>query len=109
MFFVFFRFAAAFTCVASVSYTHLDVYKRQDLRYVEQLEDGEQTASLGRLLEYALEYLTDGKRTIPQIVSLLEEKLEAEGLESLFSGNAVCGFARPRKQEIAACFNRFRR
>ena len=80
-----------------------------DLRYVEQLEDGEQTASLGRLLEYALEYLTDGKRTIPQIVSLLEEKLEAEGLESLFSGNAVCGFARPRKQEIAACFNRFRR
>lgn len=80
-----------------------------DLRYVEQLEDGEQTASLGRLLEYALEHLTDGKRTIPQIVSLLEETLESEGLESLFSGSAVCGFARPRKQEIAACFNRFRR
>lgn len=80
-----------------------------DLRYVEQLEDGEQTASLGRLLEYALERLTDGKRTIPQMVSLLEKKLEEEGVESLFSGNAVCGYARPRKQEIAACFNRFRR
>lgn len=80
-----------------------------DLRYVEQLEDGEQTASLGRLLEYALEHLTDGKRTIPQMVSLLQKKLEEEGMESLFSGNPVCGYARPRKQEIAACFNRFRR
>lgn len=80
-----------------------------DLRYVEQLEDGEQTASLGRLLEYALERLTDGKRTIPQMVAFLEKNLEEEGLEILFSGNAVCGFARPRKQEIAACFNRFRR
>ena len=80
-----------------------------DLRYVEQLTDGEQTQSLGRLLLYGLEQLTDGKRTLPQIADQLDELLRQQGMEGFFSGSPVCGFATVRRQEIFACLNRFRR
>lgn len=80
-----------------------------DLRYIEQLTDGEQTQTLGALLKYAVEKLIDGKRTLPEIVELLYEKLEKEGLGFLGEGYVSCGYAMPRKQEIYACFNRYRR
>ncbi|MCQ4635920.1 ABC-ATPase domain-containing protein [Anaerovorax odorimutans] len=80
-----------------------------DLRYVEQLTDSEQTASLGKLLLYGLEQLTDGRRTLDEIAENLDEQLHKQGLESFFSGNAVCGFAAVRRQEIFACLNRLRR
>ena len=80
-----------------------------DLRYIEQLTDGEQTQTLGALLKYAVEKLIDGKRTLPEIVELLYEKLEKEGLGFLGEGYISCGYAMPRKQEIYACFNRYRR
>lgn len=80
-----------------------------DLRYVEQLTDAEQTQSLGRLLLYGLEQLTDGKRTLPQIADQLDELLRQQGMEGFFSGSPVCGFAAVRRQEIFACLNRFRR
>ena len=80
-----------------------------DLRYIEQLIDSEQTQTLGALLKYAVEKLTDGKRTLPEIVELLSSKLEKEGLSFLSEGYISCGYAMPRKQEIYACFNRYRR
>ena len=80
-----------------------------DLRYIEQLIDSEQTQTLGALLRYAVEKLIDGKRTLPEIVELLCNKLEKEGLSFLSEGYISCGYATPRKQEIYACFNRYRR
>lgn len=80
-----------------------------DLRYVEQLTDVEQTQSLGRLLLYGLEQLTDGRRTLPQIADQLDELVRGQGMEGFFSGSPVCGFAAVRRQEIFACLNRFRR
>ena len=80
-----------------------------DLRYIEQLIDSEQTQTLGALLKYAVEKLIDGKRTLPEIVELLCNKLEKEGLSFLSEGYISCGYATPRKQEIYACFNRYRR
>ena len=80
-----------------------------DLRYIEQLIDSEQTQTLGALLKYAVEKLTDGKRTLPEIVELLSSKLKKEGLSFLSEGYISCGYAMPRKQEIYACFNRYRR
>lgn len=80
-----------------------------DLRYIEQLIDGEQTQTLGVLLKYAVEKLIDGKKTLPQIVELLCGKLEKEGLSFLAEGYISCGYAVPRRQEIYACFNRYRR
>ena len=80
-----------------------------DLRYIEQLIDAEQTQTLGALLKYAVEKLIDGKKTLPQIVELLCGKLEKEGLSFLAEGYISCGYAVPRRQEIYACFNRYRR
>lgn len=80
-----------------------------DLRHVEQLTDPEQTQALGKLLLYGLEQLTDGKRTLCQIADELDRILRQQGLESFFSGSAVCGYAAVRRQEIFACLNRFRR
>lgn len=80
-----------------------------DLRYQEQLIDGEQTAALGLLLKYAVEHLVDGKRTITEIVELLQKKLEEEGLQAVAErGEISGGYVVPRKQEIYACFNRYR-
>lgn len=81
-----------------------------DLRYIEQLIDSEQTASLGLLLKYAVEHLIDGKRTLPEIVHYLDTQLRKSGLSFLADGSYIpCGYAMPRSQEIFSCFNRFRR
>lgn len=81
-----------------------------DLRYIEQLIDTEQTASLGLLLKYAIEHLIDGKRTIRQIIDNLEKELKTKGLSFLSEGSYIsCGYAMPRTQEIYSCFNRYRR
>lgn len=81
-----------------------------DLRYIEQIADAEQTAALGGLLRYAKENLADGKKTIPQIIDLLEKLLEEKGLAGITSSSYTpCGLAMPRRQEIFSCFNRYRR
>ena len=81
-----------------------------DLRYIEQIADAEQTAALGGLLRYAKENLADGKKTIPQIVDLLEKLLREKGLSGISTSSYTpCGLAMPRRQEIFSCFNRYRR
>ena len=81
-----------------------------ELRYLEQLKDQEQAAALAYLLKYAQLKMMDGKKEIRQIVDMLNEQLDSKGLESLFEhGDVSSQLARPRKQEIAACINRYRR
>lgn len=81
-----------------------------DLRYIEQLVDSEQTASLALLLKYACENLIDGKRTVSEIVEFLQKQLTASSLNFMFQGSHVPGgYALPRIQEIYSCFNRYRR
>lgn len=81
-----------------------------ELRYLEQLKDQEQTAALAYLLKYAQLKMMDGRKDLRQIGDLLEEQLDQKGLESLFErGDVSAQLARPRKQEIMACINRYRR
>lgn len=81
-----------------------------ELRYLEQLKDQEQCAALAWLLKYAQLKLMDGRKDLRQIGDLLEEQLDRKGLESLFErGDVSSQLARPRKQEIMACINRYRR
>ncbi len=81
-----------------------------DLRYVEQIVDSEQTAALGACLLYAQKHLLDGRRTLREVVDELEELLERQGLAALCEGCSEAAFlARPRKQELFACFNRYRK
>lgn len=81
-----------------------------DLRYVEQLADTEQLCSLGFLVKYAQLYLFDGKRTVSETVDEMMQLLERKGLSGICEGNYVPnGLAMPRKQEIFACLNRYRK
>lgn len=78
-----------------------------DLRYVEQLTDPEQLTALGYCLIYAQKHLMDGRRTLQQVVEELEQIMDRKGLEAL-CGREGAFLARPRRQEIFACFNRYR-
>ena len=81
-----------------------------ELRYLEQLKDQEQSMALAYLLKYAQLKMMDGRKDLRQIGDLLEEQLDRSGLESLFErGDVSSQLARPRKQEIMACINRYRR
>lgn len=81
-----------------------------ELRYLEQLKDSEQAAALAQLLKEAECRLMDGRRSMRRIADLLEQQLDKEGLESLFEhGDVRTSLARPRKQEIMACINRYRK
>lgn len=81
-----------------------------DLRYVEQIVDSEQTAALGACLLYAQKHLLNGRKTLREVVDELEELLERQGLAALCEGRSEVAFlARPRKQELFACFNRYRK
>lgn len=81
-----------------------------ELRYLEQLKDQEQTLALAYLLRYVEKKLFDGKKSLEEIGMLLEKQLREQGMESLFDrGETIASLARPRKQEIMACINRYRR
>lgn len=81
-----------------------------ELRYLEQLKDQEQSMALAYLLKYAQLKMMDGRKDLWQIGDLLEEQLDGSGLESLFErGDVSSQLARPRKQEILACINRYRK
>ena len=81
-----------------------------ELRYLEQLKDQEQSMALAYALKYAELKMMDGRKDLRQIGDLLEEQLDGSGLESLFErGDVSSQLARPRKQEILACINRYRK
>lgn len=81
-----------------------------DLRYVEQLSDSEQLMTLGYLLSYASKHLANGQKTITTIVDELEKLLREKGLAAVCEGSYLpAGLAMPRRQEIFACINRYRR
>lgn len=81
-----------------------------DVRYVEQLVDGEQLTALAYVLKYAQCHVFDGKRTLSACVDELEQLLETRGVAAVCDGNYLpCGLAMPRRQEIFACMNRYRK
>ena len=79
-----------------------------DLRAVEQLTDSEQLNGLAALLLEAAEHKMDGKKTLVQVVDLLEKQMDEKGLASLLAPGRPGDLARPRRQEIFACLNRCR-
>ncbi|BFL48084.1 ABC-ATPase domain-containing protein [Lactonifactor longoviformis] len=80
-----------------------------DLRYVEQLADSEQTAALGYMIKYAECNLLDGKKDLRTIVDLLEQLIRQKGLAAVTESSYLpSNLAMPRRQEIFACFNRYR-
>lgn len=80
-----------------------------ELRYLEQLRDGEQTMALAYLLKFLQLQVMDGKKNMPTLADQLEALLNNQGLEGIFEhGDVRSSLARPRRQEILACVNRYR-
>lgn len=81
-----------------------------DMRLVEQLVDPEQTASLAGLVRMASERgLLDGTLTLAEVVDAAFAILRDEGWGVLDGhGEAACGYALPRPQELACCLDRWR-
>ena len=104
-------------------------YDTVELRYLEQLKDSEQTMALAYLLKYMELSLMDGRRSMTELADLIEKQLDERGLESLFASSGAASsarataareaaggsldvrsaLARPRRQEILACVNRYRK
>ena len=80
-----------------------------DLRYVEQITDSEQVTALGYCVRYAQKHLMNGRKDLRQIVEELEQVMEKGTLSALCeSSSSIACMAKPRKQEIFACFDRCR-
>ena len=80
-----------------------------DLRYVEQLADSEQVTALGYCVRYAQRNILDGKKTLSQVVDELEGIMKKQGLAAICeSRSGIANMAMPRRQEIFACFDRYR-
>lgn len=85
-------------------------YDSVELRYLEQLRDSEQTMALAYILKYLELSAMDGRKSMKELADLIEDRLNRQGLESLFAGQDIrTSLARPRRQEILACVNRYRR
>lgn len=81
-----------------------------ELRYLEQLIDPEQTNALAYALKYLELNRMNGSRTIPQLLDDIEALTASKGLSALYDKEYVrSGLAMPRRQEIAACLNRYRK
>ena len=83
-----------------------------DLREVEQLVDISQTRAIGNAIYLLRERFLNGRHTVYQVLGLLEQLLDQEGLDRLGlfqrQGAHPGELARPRRYEIAAAINRFR-
>ena len=80
-----------------------------DLRYVEQLTDSEQVTALGYCIRYAQKHILDGRKDLCRAVEELEAVIRKGTLSALCeSSSSISCMAMPRRQEIYACFNRYR-
>ncbi|MCR5774036.1 MAG: ABC-ATPase domain-containing protein [Lachnospiraceae bacterium] len=79
-----------------------------DIRYLEQIVDQEQTSALAQIVRICAADIADGKLNVREILDRVDKLLETEGTEALCGRCTCCGFARPRRQEIAATLNRCR-
>ena len=80
-----------------------------DLRYVEQITDSEQVTALGYCMRYAQKHLLDGKKDLRRIVDELEQTIRKGSLAALCeNSSSISCMAMPRRQEIFACFDRYR-
>ena len=80
-----------------------------DLRYVEQITDSEQVTALGYCMRYAQKHILDGRKDLGRVVDELEGVIRKGTLSALCeSSSGISCMAMPRRQEIFACFNRYR-
>jgi predicted ABC-class ATPase len=78
-----------------------------DLSAVEQIVEQSQVRACGWIIHEAADRLFDGRRSLPEILDLIERELDERGLEAMVPDLAA-DYARPRRHELAAALNRLR-
>lgn len=79
-----------------------------DLRYVEQLVDTEQLASLVQIVKYMKLHCFDGKKTLGEAVEQMYNEIDKKGFAAFSEGGIAGNLVIPRKQEIYETLNRCR-
>ena len=80
-----------------------------ELRSVEQIVDSQQINSLGYIMKFAEDNIVNNNKTIRDVVNETLDYISKNGLISISPVKYGIGsLAMPRKQEIIACFNRYR-
>ncbi|KAF0700276.1 Aste57867_9184 [Aphanomyces stellatus] len=88
----------------SIQYGDVDIH----MGAVHQLVEATQLRAISRVLSGNLVREMDGRRSIPELLDLVEQTLDQSGLDAI-AGDKSCGlYARPRRFEIAAALNRVR-
>ena len=81
-----------------------------DLRAVEQIVDSAQINSIGDIMKWAEDNAVDGKSNLIEVADKILKEIETKGLISVCgTRNGTGNMAMPRKQEIMAAFNRYRK
>ena len=81
--------------------------KQVDLRYLEQITDGEQMLAIAMALEYLSRRYGGRKMKITELVESVETILDRQGLSGLCDGNVIPNMAMPRRMEVIGCMNRY--
>ncbi|MGL5415599.1 MAG: ABC-ATPase domain-containing protein [Clostridium sp.] len=80
------------------------------LRYVEQIVDKEQVVTIGNILKYVDEKIANNKITLSKAIDKVLIEINEKGMLNLsYSKGGIGNLALPRKQEIMAAFNRYRK
>ncbi|WBW97646.1 ABC-ATPase domain-containing protein [Oceanirhabdus sp. W0125-5] len=81
-----------------------------DLSSVEQIISGSQTNAITEIIKYSIKNLIDDRKNLKDIINGIYTIIEDKGLDEISSSKGHPGnLAIPRKNEIAAAFNRYRK
>ena len=80
-----------------------------DMRFVEQLVDGEQAKTLACIVKECMERDLLSRMSVHEIVDTIWREIGEKGFEAVSATrNLECGMAMPRREEVFACLNRLR-
>lgn len=79
-----------------------------DLRYLEQITDGEQMMAIAKLLDAILKKYAGKQMRLSKVLDQMMADLEEKGFDGMPGGPGLSDMAMPRRYEVAGCVNRYR-
>lgn len=79
-----------------------------DLRYLEQITDGEQMMAIAKLLDGILKKHAGKQVRLSKVLDQIMNDLEEKGFAGMPGGAGLLDMAMPRRYEVAGCVNRYR-
>ena len=79
-----------------------------DLRYLEQITDGEQMMAIAKLLDGILKKHAGKQIRLSKVLDQIMNDLEEKGFAGMPGGAGLLDMAMPRRYEVAGCVNRYR-